>query len=304
MVEEKDLILHTTLSNRVKSILIYHGSIRTVSQLLNTDYGSLKRLRGMGEGALQEVKNYVHSLGYQLIDEKGPFSTKEEELLKQSKKPLSFYGFSMGLCKILYQLDFFTLDDLIQCGSSIYQLDGLSKLRANELEQNLNSLGITLTYQKNTSLKLLDQVASLDFCHLAVHEQEDILNHIQIKDLDDLDVRAKNALLFKGITNLGELLKYSSEDVQCFRNMGKGSFDKLVSYLSSYGLELFSEKKLEKRNSDKKDQLIEEYNQLVFERQNLMKKVQLLDYRIQRKEVEIRSCDIEREKSLVRVKAQ
>ena len=86
--------------------------------------------------------------------------------------------------------------------------------------------------------------------------------------------------------------------------MGKGSFDKLVSYLSLYGLELFSEKQLTERNFNRKSQLIDEYNQLIFERQKLMKKVQMLDYRIQRKEAEIHSCDIEREKSLVRVKGQ
>ena len=86
--------------------------------------------------------------------------------------------------------------------------------------------------------------------------------------------------------------------------MGKGSFDKLVSYLSLYGLELFSEKQLMERNFNQKNQLIDEYNQLIFERQKLMKKVQMLDYRIQRKEAEIHSCDIEREKNLVRAKGQ
>lgn len=304
MVEEKDFIENTTLSNRVKSILIYQGNIHTVSQLVKSDCERLKRLRGMGVGALQEVKDYVHSLGYQLVNEKGPFSTKEEDLVKQCRRPLSFYDFSMGLCKILYQHGIFTLEDLIQYGSSIYQMDGLSKLRANELEQNLNSLGITLTYQKNDSLKLLDQVASLDFFRLSVREQEDILNRIQIKELDGLDTRVKNAILFRGLTNLGELLKYPAEDIQCFRNMGKGSFDKLVSYLSLYGLELFSEKQLMERNFNQKNQLIDEYNQLIFERQKLMKKVQMLDYRIQRKEAEIHSCDIEREKNLVRAKGQ
>lgn len=304
MVEEKDLIENTTLSNRVKSILIYQGNIHTVSQLLSVDCEMLKKLRGMGAGALQEVKDYIHSLGKELINEDGPFSTKEKDLFKQNKKPLSFYGFSMGLCKTLYQYNLFTLDDLIQYGSSVYHIDGLTKLRAGELEQILSSLGIVLNYQKNVSLKLLEQVASLDFCYLSIFEQDKILNKIKIKDLDGLDTRVKNAILFRGLTNLGELLKYSSDDIKCFRNMGKGSFDKLVSYLSLYGLELFSEKQLTERNFNRKSQLIDEYNQLIFERQKLMKKVQMLDYRIQRKEAEIHSCDIEREKSLVRVKGQ
>ena len=300
MVEKKELIEDTTLSNRVKSILIYQGNIHTVSQLLSADCEMLKKLRGMGAGALQEVKDYRHSLGKELINEDGPFSTKEKDLFKQNKKPLSFYGFSMGLCKILYQYNLFTLDDLIQYGSSVYHIDGLTKLRAGELEQILSSLGIVLNYQKNVSLKLLDQVASLDFCSLSIFEQDKILNKIKIKDLDGLDTRVKNAILFRGVTNLGELLKYSSDDIKCFRNMGSGSFEQLVSYLELYGLGLFTEEQLQKRKNDKKNQMIDEYNQLVFERQELMKRIQMLDYRIQRKELEIKSYDMD-EKKLVRV---
>lgn len=302
MVEKKELIEDTTLSNRVKGILIYQGNIKTIFQLLNADCEDLKKLRGMGKKNLQEVKDFVHSLGYEIMNERGPFSTMEESLIVHSRKPLSFYGFSMELCKFLYQHNLFTIEDLIQCGSSIYQIDGMYASRVCELKERLTSLGVDLPYQKNKSLKLLDQVASKNFTFLSKEKKKDILNQILIEELDGLDNHIKKVFLFNGIDTLGELLQYSLEDIRRFRNMGDTSLSRLISYFSSYGLELFTKKQMAKKKFDKKLQLIGEYNDLVFEKQKLMDQLQKIERQLECKRVEIHSYKIEEEKSLTRIK--
>ena len=123
-----------------------------------------------------------------------------------------------------------------------------------------------------------------------------------IEELDGLDNHIKKVFLFNGIDTLGDLLQYSLEDIRRFRNMGDTSLSRLISYFSSYGLELFTKKQLGKRNFDKKLQLIGEYNDLVFEKQKLMDQLQKIERQIECKRVEIHSYKIEEEKSLTRIK--
>lgn len=123
-----------------------------------------------------------------------------------------------------------------------------------------------------------------------------------IEELDGLDNHIKKVFLFNGIDTLGELLQYSLEDIRHFRNMGDTSLSRLISYFSSYGLELLTKKQLVKKKFDKKLQLIGEYNDLVFEKQKLMDQLQEIERQIERKRVEIHSYKIEEEKNLTRIK--
>ena len=104
-----------------------------------------------------------------------------------------------------------------------------------------------------------------------------------IEELDGLDNHIKKVFLFNGIDTLGELLQYSLEDIRHFRNMGDTSLSRLISYFSSYGLELLTKKQLVKKKFDKKLQLIGEYNDLVFEKQKLMDQLQEIERQIERK---------------------
>lgn len=59
----RTLIKHTPLSNRVKKAL-EKGYVTTVGELVQYSLDELSHFRGLGEGSLQEIEDYLTSIGF------------------------------------------------------------------------------------------------------------------------------------------------------------------------------------------------------------------------------------------------
>ncbi len=77
--DKKIRIEDAPISARGRNLLIRLKDITTLEQLLKVDYTELRHQRNMGEVTLNEIKEWVHSLGYQLLNENNEFKKDQEE---------------------------------------------------------------------------------------------------------------------------------------------------------------------------------------------------------------------------------
>lgn len=140
MIKIEDL----ELSNYVKNRLI-DGCFSCFGDLLTTDYDDIIHNSKLGKIGLTELKEYIHSLGFSLQNE---YLTMEE--IKESykikgiplvKEELNLSSMTSG---ILYKNGIFTLEDLINFGSKVYQLSGMGDRKKQSLEEALQKRQIQL----------------------------------------------------------------------------------------------------------------------------------------------------------------
>lgn len=268
------------LSSRIKKILTRYLRVNTLEELVSIDYEVLKRTRGMGEVALLEVKDYVHSLGYSFKNENGPYSTKEEELIRASKKPLSSYGFSSLFCSFMYKNGIFTLEDILDRGSLIERLEGMSSMKMDELHEKLDSLGLVLEEKENNSMILLKKIKEIGYQNLSDDERDSLLGEIKISELDGMDSRGKNALIRYDVETLKQLIGIPKEDMIRFRNLGYASLGRIEEYLNQYGISLYTLEELLLDITNQLNLLLKERSSLMIEKEKLSLAEKKIDEKI------------------------
>lgn len=140
----EDLPLSQTLKNK----LLKYSTITNLSELLNSDYSKILNIRMLGDSGLQELKNYVHNLGYQFANEISTPQELKEERKKSGQKLLEDYGFPNNLCHPLYKEGIFTLEDLLEIGTEVKNVSGIGNIKFHVLQEKLLEIGIHL---KNVS---------------------------------------------------------------------------------------------------------------------------------------------------------
>lgn len=248
---KSQLILDSSLDSRIKNILTRYD-IFTVDDLIHYDYQKLGKIRGLGEGSLIEIKKYVHEFGNSILNENGPFSSKEDELHSLGRKVLSDYSLDKNVCQFLYQNNIFTLSDLIQTGTLVYQLDGFTKGSQLKLRAFLEELNVTLTYQNNYSKMLLIQLRDN---HILEEEKERALENVQIRELYELEYRTRRILDLHDIKTLKDLLMVDKKEIKNYRNMGDVSYQRLAEYFLEFHIFLRDDENNLENDSNKNRQI-------------------------------------------------
>ena len=133
------------LTPRLKNTLTKRAGMKFLGELLTTDYSSLAKTRTLGEDGLVELKNYIHSLGFSLQNEE--VSMKEikesykEKGIPMVQEELNLDGRTAG---VLYRNGIYTVQDLVNFGSKVFELVGMGDVKKVALEQAMANKGIQL----------------------------------------------------------------------------------------------------------------------------------------------------------------
>lgn len=241
--ENKEISLDTRIQDlalpvRTKRRLCWHG-INTLQDLLNIDYQEIKHIKSIGEKHLIELRNYINSLGYQLLNEKLTTSEKREKLKNEGCVLLEDYNLSSQVYLTLYRNDIYTLDDLVEYGIKVYDLKGFGPNRQQELREKLQELNIQLENKEKQKVKsLLEHVKSNP--NLTRENLPDEIASIKIQDLD-LSNRIKTYFKYNKITTLGQLLNTDYETIKGINKLGEVSLNELKNYIHRIGFTLLNE---------------------------------------------------------------
>ncbi len=134
------------ISSNLKNAFRINGIV-TLQNILDTDYKRILKIRNIGEKYIDELKSYVHELGYELLNEEESISKKVERFRKNGVILLEDYGWPTYLYNLLYQNGIYTLDDLKKKKDKIFEIKNFGPKRKEELERKLLELGISL-YEK------------------------------------------------------------------------------------------------------------------------------------------------------------
>lgn len=133
------------LSPRLKNALIKRGGLTYLGDLLTTDYEDVKHIRVIGEEGIIELKNYIHSLGFSLPNEK-PTMKELKESFKEKGIPM--VGETLNLdgqvSGVLYKNGIYTLEDLINFGPKVFELIGIGDVKKKKLAEALKARNIEL----------------------------------------------------------------------------------------------------------------------------------------------------------------
>ena len=150
------------LSNRLICAL-RHNDIRYLGDLLITKYDKIVRLRNIGDISIKELKEYVHSLGYNFPNEVDSY----KDIIARYKDdgiPLvgEVLNFSNSIANVLYRRGIFTLEDFLAYGDKVFKLSGIGKMGREEIKKamkihNVEFYGSTegLTCKENVTEETL-----------------------------------------------------------------------------------------------------------------------------------------------------
>lgn len=132
------------LSTRLKTALTRSG-INYLGDLLTTDYEKIIHIRNLGEDGIIELKNYIHSLGFSLPNEE--ITMKElKESFKEKGIPMvgETLELDVKISGLLYRNGIYTIEDLINFGSKVYELIGMGDVKKKKLKAALKAKNIEL----------------------------------------------------------------------------------------------------------------------------------------------------------------
>lgn len=153
LIPIKELALSPKLKHKLKSNLY----INYLGKLLTTKWRVFNSYRfHLDDEDLIELKNYIHSLGYTIIDEEDTLTeikrSKGANLIEIS------LGLSTKVANIMYRNNIFTIDDLIKYGPNIYKVFGMGEVKKNELASALKNKGITLGEMNEVKVTVKDEI--------------------------------------------------------------------------------------------------------------------------------------------------
>ena len=130
------------LTSRVINSLRHNG-IRYFGDLLTTDYIKIIRLRNIGPNSVKELRDFVHSLGYNFPGEKDSYKDIMERYQAQGI-PLvgEVLNFNNDIANPLYRAGTFTVDDLKYYGPKVFEINGIGKLAKEKIKEAMENHGI------------------------------------------------------------------------------------------------------------------------------------------------------------------
>ena len=303
------------VSTKVRNAL-YRANYNTLNDILVSDIDSLLKVRNLGEAGVNEVLDFVHSLGFRLIDEE---KNKDDEKYSDFKEmdiheiKISYLPLTTRTKNVLKKSGIKTLSDLLS----------YSTVSINSIN-NLGDKGVieVLEFIMKNGYKLADQVA-------IETTNKEMLTDMKIRDLP-FSSRTRNALLYAKIETFNDIISKSKSDLSKIRGLGKKGIEEIEDFVHSKGFKFINEdlykkisktnentnsnlpninkkdldslKKVKKESEDRikekeeKSRLLDEYIELLDEQEKLKKLEADLDKRIKEKEAKLNSLKLKKEK--------
>ena len=150
-INPKDLIIKDIpeLSTRTKNALTRGLYTATIADLLELDYEQIRRARRLGAQGLEEIKDYLHSIGYSI---KGEEETIEEIIKIKKAEGLILLEETISDPKLylpLYRAEIYTLEDLQNRATEIPNINGYGPTKQQLLKEALAKIGISLILSEN-----------------------------------------------------------------------------------------------------------------------------------------------------------
>ena len=223
-----------TLDTEIKNIkglsfakyyLMNYG-IYTLNDLLNYEYKDLLNISGLGEVSILEIKNYVHSIGYNLKNEYELRIEIKDRLIKEDKKLIDEYISSKILCKRLNDEGIYTLDELIKNGVNVFNINDLTYKNKYDLLNLFNKLGVDIKLEENLKKEI---------------NQDNVDRSILLADIAKFPSKFIRKLYWNGIHTLGDLLDADFNDICKTRHVGEAGAIEIKEYVHSLGYTLKGE---------------------------------------------------------------
>ncbi len=141
-----DLELPTVIKRGLRGTfgIAYLGELLT-----DVTFSDLKKTRNVGVNNLRYLKEYIHSLGYELKEEEIIVEEKIDELRKKGVQLLEDIFDDNKIYRTLYRHGIFTLDDLLEYGPDVFSISGFGPQRQKNLLEKMRKLG--LKFDERTS---------------------------------------------------------------------------------------------------------------------------------------------------------
>lgn len=117
---------------------LYRRGIFSLRDLLERDFDDICKTRGLGETALIELKNCLHSLGYSIEGEYDFVCEKVDKLRESGVELLSDLFNETTVCSFLYRNNIFTADDLIHGYEIVLNMSNFGDKRKERLYELMN----------------------------------------------------------------------------------------------------------------------------------------------------------------------
>lgn len=130
------------LNKHIKVALTRQLGIRTLGELLTTDYDEILKTKNIGEYYMEMLKEYIHKKGYVLKNEE---VVLREILIQKRKEGLQLLEDVIELPRIyfiLYRNGIYTIEDLVNYGPKVLELSGLGPLKQKQLISKMKELGV------------------------------------------------------------------------------------------------------------------------------------------------------------------
>lgn len=167
------------LNKHIKLALTRQLGIRTLGELLTTDYNEILKTKNIGEYYMEMLKEYVHKKGYVLKNEE---IVLREILIQKRKEGLQLLEDVIEFPRIyfiLYRNGIYTIDDLVNYGPRALELNGLGPLKRNQLLNRMKSLGIEFKVDNILSREKQEKHGSL--IEEVKRENKEIVDRIEHK---------------------------------------------------------------------------------------------------------------------------
>ena len=150
-------IFSLNIPNAITSALYKFLRIKTLGELLTTNYEDIVNIRGLGEKNLEILKNHIHSLGYVLKGEQPSLNEIKAILKEQGEELLEETFGDAKLCSGLYKNGIYTIQELAEFGPDFQKLVGIGKVTALKILSKMEEKGISFNKQTLSS-NLSDQI--------------------------------------------------------------------------------------------------------------------------------------------------
>ena len=180
MTPIKDLEISTKLRNILTGRA---NGMAVFGDILNTSMEDIIKNRNFGQKALIELKDYVHSLGYMLKDEKLTFEEIMEAKKASGVELLEEIIIDSRIYMSLYRNGIFTIEDLKNAGPSVFEIKTLRGQKLIKLKEIMKKLNIYFEEPEEEQLENdVLQVVSEEDIEIVSNDNEKIKERIRTKE--------------------------------------------------------------------------------------------------------------------------
>lgn len=116
-----------------------------IGDVITADYEELAKIKGLGNKHLEELKKYVHQLGYKIKNEKETLEETKQRLHNEGIRTLDQdYEIGFQILEILFENEIYTKEDLLNIGIGVFYIPGMNSTFRGRLLETIHKNNIKL----------------------------------------------------------------------------------------------------------------------------------------------------------------